>query len=87
MEYCNICNRKFSSKNSLRSHKSRYHKTSEKVLNPVIGNNISGFKEDNEKTRKRFRSNEDLSEQSEDESELALKEQNLRNPMMQQFQN
>ena len=87
MEHCNICNREFSSKNSLRSHKSRYHKTSEKVSNPVIGNNISDFKEDNEKQGKDFVVMKIFQNNLKMKVKLVLKEQNLRNTMMQQFQN
>ena len=58
---CNICNKSYATKASLATHKSRYH---------IANDNTSN---ESEKTRKRYRSNEDLSEQSEDENEVSFK--------------
>ena len=72
MEHCDICNRSFKNKNSLNSHKSRFHKTVGKISN-VVEDDTYALRGDNEKTKKRYRSNEDFSEQSEDESEVSFK--------------
>ena len=58
---CYICNKSYANKASLATHKSRYH---------IAYDNNSN---ESEKTRKRYRSNEDLSEQSDDENEVSLK--------------
>ena len=72
MEHCDICNRSFKNKNSLNSHKSRFHKTVEKI-SKAVGGDTHAFRGDIEKTKKRYRSNAEFSEQSEDESEVSFK--------------
>ena len=67
---CYDCNKSYANKRSLASHKSKYHKTSDKTSNsrkvllphPAFGNNIPKFKEDNETENL---SNDSLSESSE----------------------
>jgi len=60
---CYICNKSYANKASLASHKSRYHKEKDKILN-----NPPALDEYDEITRKRYHSNDDLREQSESES-------------------
>ena len=70
MEPCPIWNKVFSSINSLRTHKSRFHRSKKKILSNVkekvlptaFENSIPSRQDIN---RKRYRSNQDLSNDSE----------------------
>ena len=75
---CSFCVRMFLNRKSLATHTRKFHKkynpsgrdlpTKEVkeglMSHPAFGNSIPDFEEDSTKTRKRFRSNKDLSEQS-----------------------
>ena len=71
MEPCLICNKVFASKNSLRSHRSRFHRPEKKILNnadKMVSPSQSTFGKVISRrviNRKRYPSNQDLSDKAE----------------------
>ena len=87
MEHCNICNKDFSSKNSLNSHKSRYNRSTEKISNGVDGKVllsqstfVGSIPLRGDINRKRSHNNEYLSDDSEntdDSNKSKLKDEKI----------
>ena len=75
MEPCLICNKVFSSKNSLRSHRSRFHRPEKKILNNVnqkvlpttFGSVITSRRDVN---RTRYSNNQDNSSETENMEDI-----------------
>ena len=75
MEPCLICNKVFASKNSLRSHRSRFHRPEKKILNnvnqkvlpPTFGSIITTRRDVN---RTRYPNNQDRSGETENMEDI-----------------
>ena len=83
MEICSLCNRSFKNKNSLKSHKSRFHREKdiptysyqEKSVepHPAFGYDVNHLSQIKQSTNKRYRSDDEMSDKSEIETERYTK--------------